>query len=328
MPRPGPNPPVPDPRLGPIGAPRGDGSRAVAVGGGHGLARTLRALTHVVDHVTAIVTVADDGGSSGRLREEFDVIPPGDLRMALAALCGDPGLVRLLQHRFDRGAGLAGHALGNLVLLALHDIHDGDVVAALDELAALLRTPGRVLPCTVEPVVLRGRGTGGHLEGQARIATSRGVHEVWLHPTAPPATPEAVTAIERADLVVLGPGSLYTSIVPNLLVRGIAEALTNTAVPVVHVANLREQRGETEGMDLEAHVAALLAHVPGLRLDAVVVHDGPPPAGRGAPIAVRDPAPSSWGMVVARDLLDGHDGHAPRALAECFDVVLGRRPAG
>jgi uncharacterized cofD-like protein len=300
----------------------GDGSRAVAVGGGHGLARTLAALPEVVDHVTAVVTVADDGGSSGRLRRDLGVLPPGDLRMALTALAQDSELAEVVRYRFTRGE-LGGHSLGNLVLVALEDQCGGDVIAALDRLARLLDVPGRVLPCTTAEVTLRGRTASGEVTGQAAVGSTPGLQRVWLDPRDPPATPDAIIAIERADLVVLGPGSLYTSLLPNLLVPGIAAALAATSAPVVLVGNLREQPGETQGLALHDHLDVLAGHVPGLRLDVVVAHDGPAPAGGGAPLKpdlaeLEARVPS----VAVDDLLDGHDGHDPVRLAGLLAQVL------
>lgn len=305
-----------------VGRGPGDGSRAVALGGGHGLSRCLQALTHVVDHVTAVVTTADDGGSSGRLRRELGVIPPGDLRMALVSLSPRRDLARLLQYRFGSGE-LEGHSLGNLVIVATADINGGDVVAALDYVASVLDANGRVLPCTTEPVVLCARiaGRGDPVVGQVAIARSRQVERVWLEPGSPAATPEAVEAIARADLVVLGPGSLFTSVVPNLLVPGIRDAVAGARCPVTVVANLREQRGETEGLDLPANLRVLLDHVPGVSVDAVVAHDGPPDAAGGAPlVADREELRAFAPTVVLADVLDPRGGHDPQKLA----VALGR----
>jgi uncharacterized cofD-like protein len=303
----------------------GDGTRAVAVGGGHGLARTLRALPSVADHVTAIVTAADDGGSSGRLRRDLDVLPPGDLRMALTALARDEDLARLVGFRFDRGE-LAGHSLGNLILVALQELADGDVLSALDRCAAMLQVPGRVLPCTLTPVTLHASTAEGTVSGQAAIAATPRLQRVWLEPEEPPVTEDAVAAIERADLVVLGPGSLFTSLLPNLLVPGITEALSRAPGPVVFIANLREQPGETEGMLLVDHLAAIRAHVDDLYLDVLVGHDGPPPSGGGSPlVADADALTDRVGRVLLADLLDGEDGHDPAKLANVLCQVLRER---
>ncbi|MBW3618861.1 MAG: uridine diphosphate-N-acetylglucosamine-binding protein YvcK [Actinobacteria bacterium] len=292
------------------------GVRAVALGGGHGLSRSLQALARAFDHVTAVVTAADDGGSSGRLRRDLGVVPPGDLRMALAALSPASRLVDVLQYRFDRGE-LDGHSLGNLFVVALEDLHDGDVVAALDEAAALLGIRGRVLPCTTTPVWLHAQtGDGDHVDGQSAVAGTQRVERVWLEPADAPGTPAALEAIAAADLLVLGPGSLYTSLLPNLLVTDVADAVRAAEAPVVYVANLREQPGETEGMTLGEHLDAVLQHVPGLDVTHVVVHDGSRPNGPGRALRADAGAISRAGIeVVTADLLDGDDGHDPAALA-------------
>jgi uncharacterized cofD-like protein len=300
----------------------GDGSRAVAIGGGHGTSRTLQALPRIVDHVTAVVTVADDGGSSGRLRRDLDVLPPGDLRMALTALARDRDLADLIGYRFQRGE-LAGHALGNLVLVAQQELSGGDLVAALDRLCAVLHAPGRVLPCATVPLTLLASTADGQVRGQTVVAATARLERVRLDPLDPPATPDAVQAIERADLVVLGPGSLYTSLLPNLLVPGIRDALVASTAPFVFIANLREQPGETEGLTLADHLAAVTAHVPELRIDVLVTHDGPAPSGPGLPLTVAPAAVAAHvGRVVTADLLDGADGHDPTALARVLDHVL------
>jgi uncharacterized cofD-like protein len=296
--------------------------RAAAIGGGHGLARSLTALVEVVDEVSAIVTVADDGGSSGRLRRELDVLPPGDLRMALAALARDRELAELVQYRFTRG-DLAGHSLGNLVIVALQDLSGGDPVKGLDRLARLLAVPGHVIPCSRVPVDLHGRIATGTVTGQASLASTSAIERVWLEPKDPPATPEAVAAIREADLIVLGPGSLYTSLLPNLLVPGIADALTQRRAPTVFVANLREQPGETQGLSLEDHLDVLDQHVPGLTIDVLLVHEGACPSGGGAPLVVdADRLASRVGRVLRHDLLEGDDGHDPSRLAAALSEVL------
>lgn len=295
--------------------------RAVAIGGGHGLHRSLTALRQVVDEVTAVVSVADDGGSSGRLRRDLGVVPPGDLRMALAALATDDGLARLLQYRFDRGE-LAGHSLGNLVLVALQDLADGDMVAALDRAGTLVGAHGRVLPCTRTPLTLHAEAAGGAVSGQVEIAGTPRPNRVWLEPAAPAATPEALDAIEAADLLVLGPGSLFTSLIPNLLVPAIAGAVVSASAPLAMVANLREQPGETEGMDLPEHLAALREHVPDVAVDVLVAHDGAPPAGPGRALKADPAALPTVGRVVTADLLDGHDGHDPDKLATALAGLL------
>lgn len=294
----------------------------MAVGGGHGLARALAALPTVVDQVTAVVTVADDGGSSGRLRRDLDVLPLGDLRMALTALAPGTLLADLVAYRFPRGE-LAGHSLGNLILVALQELGEGDVVRALDDLARLLEVPGRVLPCTTEHIALHAATGGGAVTGQVAVAATPRLERVWLEPSSPRGHPEVVSAIEQADLIVLGPGSLYTSLLPNLLVPDVSRAVVDAAVPVVLVANLREQPGETEGMSLVDHFEVLHQHVPGIRIDVLILHDGPAPRGSGAPLTATDAELTPWvGRTLRANLLDGQDGHAPQVLASLLGEVL------
>lgn len=298
----------------------GDRRRVVAIGGGHGLSRTLAALARLDVDTTAIVAMADDGGSSGRLRAQLGVVPPGDLRKALSALVPDAELARWIEHRFDAG-DLSGHSLGNLMLTALQSIRGGDLVGALDRLGTLLGARGRVLPSTVEPVQLVADGQNGQVTGQVAIAQSSGHRQVRLDPPGVAATAEAVTALDRADVVLLGPGSLFTSILPNLVVPELARAFEETPARVVLVANLREQPGETTGLDLAAHLDVFHAHVPGRTIDVLLAHQGAPPAGPGAPLTPPASHPHVR-QVVTAELLDGADGHDPAALASAIDDLL------
>lgn len=270
-------------------APPVPGPRVVALGGGHGLAASLLALRQVTDRLTAVVTVADDGGSSGRLRSAYGVLPPGDLRMALAALAGEAPAARLLrdtlQHRFPAGAspaaepGLAGHPVGNLLLAGLMQ-RTGDPVAALAAVAQLLELPPatRVLPMSCEPLDIAaevgGLAPGGELvtvRGQVEVATTRGrVVAVHLLPPDPQPCPEALAALEEAEAVVLGPGSLFTSVLPHLLLPALRKAVTAAPGRRVLVLNLTPQRGETDGFSPESHLEVLGALVPELALDWVV----------------------------------------------------------
>lgn len=303
-------------------------ARVAAVGGGHGLSRALEALRRLDVAPTAVVTVADDGGSTGRLRRELDIIALGDLRRALVTLGSNAALAGVLAHRFERGA-LEGHALGNLLLVALAERAGGDFVAALDEAARLLDCRGRALPATLEPVQLKARVSGEEIDGQVRVATAEGrVERVWLEPESPPACPEAARALAEADVVLLGPGSLFTSVIATLLVPGLAAALTDHPGTIVAVANLRTQPGETAGLDAAAHLDALFDHVPGLRLDAVVFHDGPPAQGPGTALApIEDPR---IGAAVRADVLSrGPDGapgagHDAERLAAALAPLLAR----
>lgn len=250
------------------------GKKAVAIGGGTGLPLVLSCLVSAGFETTAVVAMADDGGSSGRLRRDLGVLPPGDVRNCLVALAaaGEP-LAELFQYRFPHGEGLAGHALGNLVLAALQDI-TGDFARAVQVASDLLRVRGRVLPSTLAEVVLHGETLSGDVVvGQWALAHSpERVRRVWLEPERPPAYGPALDAIREADLVVVGPGSLFTSVIPNVLVAGVPEALRACSGRVAYVCNVANQRGETLGMDAADHVQALREH--GLsRLDVAVVHD-------------------------------------------------------
>jgi len=249
---------------------RHDGPRVVAVGGGHGLAATLRALRGYAGTITAVVSVADDGGSTGRLRAAGDRPAPGDLRKCLVALAGgDSPLLRAMEHRFDAGE-LDGHAFGNLLIAALED-SEGDLVAALDEAGRLLETVGRVLPTTTSPVQLRAVvGSGAEIRGQVAVARQPDLDLVTVDPPDVPVCRAALDAIMDADQVVLGPGSLYTSVLAATAVPGIAEGLAATSAQLVYVCNLRPQASETAGYGVAEHLAALERH--GIR-PSVVVYD-------------------------------------------------------
>ena len=245
----------------------GRGPKVVAIGGGHGLAATLRAVRTYTDQVTAIVSVADDGGSSGRLREMFDIIPPGDLRMCLIALA-EPGstLAMAFGHRFDQEE-LAGHSLGNLILAGLIDA-SGDPVIALDEACRLLGIHGRVLPSATEPVVLKAEAAGGSVTGQVAVNGTGHISRISVIPSDPPAPPAALEALAHADQILLGPGSLYTSVLAAIAVPRILEGVNRSTAQRIYLCNLRPQDTETAGYDVAMHVAALLAH--GVVIDQVV----------------------------------------------------------
>jgi uncharacterized cofD-like protein len=249
----------------------GAGPVVVAVGGGHGLAATLRAIRRYTDHVTAVVSVADDGGSSGRLRELLGIIPPGDLRKCLVALA-EPGsrLAGAFEYRFgeDEPAGheLAGHSLGNLLLAGLMD--GSDPIAALDEACRLLGVRGRVLPATVEPVTLKAEAAGGPVAGQVAVMGTDRIRSVSLVPDDPEAPADVVAALAAADQIVLGPGSLFTSVLAALAVPAVRESIAGSPAATVYVCNLRPQDPETEGFDVGRHLDALLAH--GVRVDVIV----------------------------------------------------------
>jgi uncharacterized cofD-like protein len=266
--------------------------RIVALGGGHGLYATLSAARRLTPHVTAVVTVADDGGSSGRLRNELDVVPPGDLRMALAALASDSPHGRLwatiLQHRFGGSGALAGHPIGNLILAGLNEVL-ADPVAALDELAKILGVNGRVLPMCPIPLGIEADVSGLEsdprmfrvIQGQVAIATTVGkVRRVRLLPGDPPATRQAVDAIMAADLVVLGPGSWFTSVIPHVLVPQLATALQTTQARRALVLNLMAEPGETAGFSVERHIHVLSQHAPDFTVHDIIVDAGRVPAER------------------------------------------------
>lgn len=262
--------------------------RAVALGGGHGLHATLLALRvlaargEISDQITAVVTVADDGGSSGRIRKELGLLPPGDLRMALDALAADDAQAQLwadvVQHRFGGTGALAGHAVGNLVLAGLMETL-GDPVAALDEVGALLRVAGRVLPMSRTPLVIEADVVGlgdqpeqaHRIRGQVAVASTPGrPSRVWLRPAEPVACAEAVAAVRDADVLLLGPGSWFTSVLPHLLVPELRAAILASRARRIVVLNLAPEPGETAGFSPEQHLAVLSEHAPGLTFDAVV----------------------------------------------------------
>lgn len=250
------------------GASVGDGPSVVAIGGGHGLATSLAAIRRYAGRITAVVSVADDGGSSGRLRELLGIPAPGDLRKCLGALLPTSSpLGRCLEHRFVGGGELDGHAFGNLLIAALAATL-GDFVSGMQEACRVLGTVGTVLPATTGPVVLKAEAEGAELEGQVRIMATSGVTHVSLVPPDAPAPPAVLEAITHADQVVLGPGSLYTSVLAALAAPAVGAAVASSAARVVYVANLREQPPETAGYDVARHVEALAAH--GVRPDVVI----------------------------------------------------------
>lgn len=304
------------------------GPAVVALGGGHGLSATLRALRHLTRNLTAVVTVADDGGSSGRLRAELDCLPPGDLRMALAALCEDDEWGTtwrdVLQHRFHTDGDLNYHSVGNLLIVALWDLY-GDAVAGLDLVGSLLKARGRVLPMSSVPLAIEADvRMGDRLEvvrGQSKVAVTRGdVEQVRLIPPDPPAREEAVAAIKEADWVVLGPGSWYTSVIPHLLVPGLFEALHNTGGKVAVTLNLSASDGETVGMTAADHVRTLHDHAPKLKVDVMIAD---PSAIED--LAELDEAAAEMGArVVLRQvsLGDGTPRHDPLRLAAAYRDVF------
>lgn len=251
----------------------------VALGGGHGLSASLQALRRVTPHVTAVVGVSDDGGSSGRLREEFGIVPPGDLRMALAALCGDDTWgstwARVLQHRFASKGELHGHSLGNLLITALWEETE-NLVEGLEWVARLLDAKGKVLPLCIEPLeiyadVVTSTGELQQVRGQVQVATTtHKIQSIGLTPSNPAVCEQAVAAVRHADFVVLGPGSWYTSVLTHFQVPQMAKALHETTAARVLVVNLRPQSGETEGYSAASYLEVLAKSYPDFRVDVVL----------------------------------------------------------
>lgn len=248
---------------------------AVAIGGGTGLPVVLRCLLRLGYETTAIVTMADDGGSSGALRRDLGILPPGDVRNCLVALAENPeGLMaRTFQYRFSAGEGLAGHALGNLIIAALTDM-TGDFPEAIRFAGEQLGVRGRVLPSTLTDVRLHGIDrSGNEVIGQAELASNPApVETAFLEPAEPEPYPPAIEAIAAADLIVIGPGSLYTSLIPNFLVAGIANAVRDSRARRVYICNVANMRGETHGLDSADHLAALFDHGLEGGIDVAIVH--------------------------------------------------------
>jgi uncharacterized cofD-like protein len=307
--------------------------KVVAFGGGHGLASSLTALRRITDRLTAVVTVADDGGSSGRLREELNCLPPGDLRMALAALCGDDESGRtwadVLQYRFESSGPLGDHAIGNLLIAGLWE-RLGDPVAGLDMVGTLLGAEGRVLPMASVPLQIEADVIGlqpdrpdeiSVIRGQARVAKTAGeVCAVRLLPTDPPACPESLEVVLDADWIVLGPGSWFTSVIPHLLVPQLAKAIQATEARRILTLNL-EPAGETAGFSAAKHIELLADHAPDLRLDVVLADSG---------FASEDPHLHAWAdslgaRLVVADLAarDGSPRHDPLRLASAYAEIMG-----
>ncbi|GLU49401.1 gluconeogenesis factor YvcK family protein [Nocardiopsis ansamitocini] len=315
------------------GSARTQPPRVVALGGGHGLHASLSALRRVTTDVTAVVTVADDGGSSGRLRRELGVLPPGDLRMALAALCGDDEWghtwSEVVQHRFRSEGELHGHAVGNLLIVALWELL-GDSVAGLDWVGQLLGAHGRVLPMSSVPLDIVAEVEGADpdrptamttVRGQVACASTRGrVRSVSLVPQEPPVPQQTLKAVYEADWVVFGPGSWFTSVLPHLLVPALARALVATSARRVVTLNLSPQRGETDGFAAHTYLEVLAAHAPDLRVDVVLAER----SGVEDPVMLERTAASLGARLVLADVsaADGSPRHDPDRLAAAFERFL------
>ena len=305
----------------------------VAFGGGHGLAASLTALRRITDNLTAVVTVADDGGSSGRLRAELNCLPPGDLRMALAALCGDDESGRtwadVLQSRFSSTGPLGDHAIGNLLIAGLWE-KLGDPVAGLDMVARLLGAKGRVLPMASVPLDIEAEVIGVEpgrpdeimiIRGQERVAKTSGeVRAVRVLPHDPPACPESIEVVLEADWVVLGPGSWFTSVIPHLLVPKLADGIQETSAKRLLTMNL-EPAGETAGFTAARHIEILAEHAPHLRLDVVLADR----RFAAEDVHLADWADSLGARLVVADLAarDGSARHDPLRLASAYAEIMG-----
>jgi uncharacterized cofD-like protein len=250
--------------------------RIVVIGGGTGLSVMLRGLKEKPLDITAIVTVADDGGSSGILRSELQMPPPGDIRNVLNALADvEPMLSRMLEYRFTAGNGLAGHSLGNLILAAMHDI-TGDFVSGIKALSRVLAVRGRVLPTANQAIVLKAEMQDGTIvEGESKIPLAGGrIKRVFLEPDNVEPLPEVLEAIRETDAILVGPGSLYTSILPNLIVPGVADALVESDAIKIFICNVMTQPGETDGYSVSDHLQAIHDHVGHHLFDYVIVNNG------------------------------------------------------
>jgi len=312
--------------------------KVVALGGGHGLAATLTALRSLTSHITAIVTVADNGGSSGRLRQEFPILPPGDLRMALAALCSDDEWGRswaeIMQYRFTSEGPLDGHAVGNLLLAALWD-RDEDPVAGLDRVGALLKVVGRVLPMAAVPLDIEATFTTSigriNVRGQAEVATAKGkLESLRLLPENPAARSEALAAISNADVITMGPGSWISSVLPHLMVPAQREAIINAkSIKVVLLnldANVLTSGDEYAGYSAEDHLHLFHKYAPELKVDYVIA-DSDVVTDR---LALEKIVHSLGGSLISADLSmgPGSSAHDVRKLTPVLAHIIEQRLVG
>lgn len=310
------------------------GPKIVTIGGGTGLSTMLRGLKNYSANITAIVTVADDGGSSGRLRRELGVLPPGDFRNCIVALAdAEPLMSRLFQYRFGQGSGLDGHSFGNLFIVAMSGI-TGNFEEAIREASRVLAVRGQILPSTLENVVLGAElEDDAHVLGESKIsAANLPIKRVYLQPERPAAFPDAVRAILDADIVIIGPGSLYTSILPNLLVDGIAKAVASTEALRLYICNVATQPGETDEFGASDHVRALLKHVRGNPIDVVLANSNQSgaikPEWNVKHVVADVDAIQALGIDVAlHDVVDPHNAlrHSPDRLAAAVEQVYERR---
>jgi len=307
------------------------GPKIVAIGGGTGLSTLLRGLKHFTSNITAIVTVGDDGGSSGLLRAEQGVIPPGDIRNCIAALSDEEQLMtELFQYRFKTGTGLGGHSFGNLFITAMAQV-TGDVMSAIQASSKVLKIQGQVVPATLDNITLIAELVDGNIiEGESNIPKA-GVPIAKLRclPENPQPVDAALIAIAEADLIVMGPGSLYTSVIPNLLVKPLVSALLKAKAPKVYVGNIMSQPGETDGMSMSDHVRAILTHAQEPRLlDAVIVNEALPPAViehyaqyGGTPVEVDATVLEAMGLQVINSDLAQQDCNTNTARHDSYKVA-------
>ena len=308
--------------------------KVVALGGGHGLAATLSALRALTHEITAIVTVADNGGSSGLLRDEFKTLPPGDLRMALAALCSDDDWGRnwaqILQYRFTSSGPMNSHAVGNLLLTALWD-RDGDAVAGIAQVGDLLKIIGRVLPMALDPLDIEGtffrNGVEEVVRGQVEVALAKGeLQALRLIPENPTATPEALRAIGDADWITIGPGSWFSSVMPHFLLKEQAAAISSSKAKKIIVLNLPEgiKEGEFAGSSAQKHLELLLAHTPALKIDFAIADEAIVAQGTG----LSDYVAGLGGKLICADVGQTPGGNQhdvakmSRTFSHIFDATL------
>lgn len=313
----------------------GKGPAITVVGGGHGLSVLLRGIKQATSNVTAVVTVADDGGSSGRLRQDLGMIPPGDLRNCLVALADtEPLMEKLFQHRFEGSSELSGHSFGNLFIAAMTQV-TGDVETALKESSKVLAVKGQVLPASKEFVRLDAIMEDGTVVcGESQIPEAhKRIHRVKLYPEHAEAVQSSLDAIRNAEAIVLGPGSLYTSVIPNLLVEGIGDAICRSKAVKIYICNVMTQPGETDGYTASMHVKAIMDHAGRNAVDYVIVNSTPVPkdlkqkyAETGAyPVEVDDDALNQLGVgIIKADLITSKDAihHDPKKLCDSVMRVV------
>ena len=250
--------------------------KIVVIGGGTGLSVMLKGLKKYTDQLTAVVTVSDDGGSSGRLRAELGVLPPGDIRNCLVAMAETETLMNeVFQHRFQQGTGIAGHNLGNLLMVAMAEI-TGDFVSAIKEVSRVLAVRGKVIPATLEPVNLGARmSDGAVIYGETAIRKyQQKIEKIFLVPEACLPVPDTIEAILKADAIVLGPGSLYTSIIPNLLVKGVSKSIAQSPAVKIYVSNIMTEQGETDDFSALDHLRVIMDYAEQPVIDYVVLNTG------------------------------------------------------